>query len=60
MEKKMNIEIEGIIKINNEDSGSKFSLSTTDAWFQWGETNERLGETVDIVTALQKTLNEEI
>jgi len=56
----MNIEIEGIIKINNEDSGSKFSLSTTDAWFQWGETNERLGETVDIVTALQKTLNEEI
>jgi len=55
----MNIEIEGTIKINNEDNGSKFSISTENNWFQWGETNERLFKTVDIVTALQKTLSEE-
>ena len=51
------VDIQGTIDIDG--SVSKFSISNTEAWFQWGADRERLCSSVPVVEALQKALGEE-
>jgi|TARA_Y100000310_G_scaffold16195_1_gene16206 hypothetical protein len=51
------VDIQGTIDIDG--SVSKFSISNTEAWFQWGAEQKRLSLSVPIVEALQQALGEE-
>ncbi len=50
------IYIEGTITLNNKQV--KFSASNEESWFQWGNSNEILSETMPITEAIQKAINE--
>ena len=51
------IYIEGTITLN--DKKVKFSVSNEESWFQWGNSEEILYETMPITEAIQKTINED-
>ena len=51
------IYIEGTITLN--DKKVKFSVSNKESWFQWGNSEEILYETMPITEAIQKTINED-
>tara|TARA_R100001463_G_scaffold131123_1_gene190953 strand:+ start:77 stop:274 length:198 start_codon:yes stop_codon:yes gene_type:complete len=49
--------IEGTLNIDGVTS--KYSISNYEAWFQWGASEDRLFESMDIVKTMQNKLNEE-
>lgn len=44
--------------ITADGAKRKFSLSADYSWQQWGETTEKLGNTVDLIEALQRAASE--
>ena len=54
------ITVEGTISINSVMSRFRISNNMHDSWAQWGATQERLGDSVYIVEALQKGLIEDV
>ena len=50
------IYIEGTITLN--DKKVKFSASNEESWFQWGNSQEVLSETMPITEAIQRAINQ--
>jgi hypothetical protein len=47
--------IEGTITLN--DKKVKFSVSNKESWFQWGNSQKILSETMPITEAIQEAIN---